>query len=218
VTTVCCLFVKGHVPYTAEYVERLSAMVRRWMDRPYRFVCLTDQPWLFSGDVETAVVQSYMGLKAWWTKLQMFNPERGWKGRVLYLDLDTLVVSSLAPVLDYNASFALAPHAGTFEGKDGLKVVKRFNSSVMVWDAGAADGLYEHWTPDVANRLWGDQDWIGERASNAATMPAEWFPRLSEIGQFGEVPVTAKVILAKKPKNHVAAQTWPWVNRVWRAA
>lgn len=215
-TTVACVFVRGHVPFSSEYVRRLASMVRRWMDRPYRFVCLTDktsaQP--FGAGVEAIRIPWTGEHFGWWAKLALFNPKSGLTGRVLYLDLDTLVVNSLAPILDYPARFALLPHAGRFEGKNGLRVVKRFNSSVMVFNAGEQAYIVERFTPDTPRELWGDQDWIGECCSNAATLPAAWCPRFSEILN-GPVPSDAKVVLMKTPKNVVAAGRYPWVREVW---
>lgn len=214
-TTVVCVWVRGHVPYPVEYVTRLEAMVARWMDRTYRFVCLTDRPHKLPKGVEPAIVTPPGGAWAWWTKVQLFNPDLPISGRVLYLDLDTLIVAPLAPILDYAAPFALVPHAGKFNGfGDGRQVVKRFNSSVMVWNAGEQTPLYRTWTPDVADRLHGDQDWIGEQAPGAAAMPIEWFPRLSELGG-SPPPSTAKVVLVKTPKNLEAARRWAWFRAAW---
>jgi hypothetical protein len=213
--TVACVWVRGHVPYSAEYVTRLAAMVRRWIDRPYRFVCLTDRPEALPG-VETIRIPSPSPLRGWWAKVRLFDPVIGLAGRVLYLDLDTLIVGPLGPIIDYPATVALAPPGGAFVGRDGLSVVYRYNSSVMVWNAGALEVLHREWTPAVADRLWGDQDWIGERYPSAALLPSAWLPRLSTVTgpPFGD----AKVILAKVPKNHVAAGRWPWVADIWRAA
>jgi alpha-N-acetylglucosamine transferase len=159
------------------------------------------------------------GVKGWWAKLQLFNRATGLEGRVVYLDLDTLIVGSLDAIIDWPAPFATVPDGGsTFRPIDGRQVVKRFNSSVMVFDAGAYQDLYLDWSLGVARRLWGDQDWLAERHPDAQTMPAAWFPRLSSIGSTGEIPADARVILAKVPKNAEAADRWPWVNAIWRAA
>jgi hypothetical protein len=90
----------------------------------------------------------------------------------------------------------------------------------MVWDGGTATELYTTWTPAAAKRLSGDQDWIGERLPSAATMPRDWFPRISEITKTGAlvIPESAKVVLAKVPKNHIAAERWPEVAPLWGAA
>jgi hypothetical protein len=212
-TTVVCVWVRGHVPFTAEYVTRLYGMVDRWIDRPFRFVCLTDRPEKLPSRISTVRIVPPRGCKAWWTKVQLFRPTTSIEGRVLYLDLDTLIVGPLAPILDYPAPFALAPHAGMFQGQDGLAVVKRFNSSVMVWNAGEQAALYDSWTPIVAKRLFGDQDFIGEQCPEAAAMPAAWFPRISAVQPpFGP---DAKVVLVKKPKNIEAAKRWPWFREAW---
>jgi hypothetical protein len=226
--TVACVWVRGHVPFGVEYVERLHAMARRAIGRPFRFVCLTDRPDALPAGVEPVVISHPKALKGWWAKVQLFNPER-FTGRVVYLDLDVILVGSLDDVIDYPSPFALAPHAGTFEGKDGLAVVKRFNSSVMVWDVAWPLQVFTRWTPAVAERLWGDQDWIGEVCPEAQTMPAAWFPRLSQClcppdprsddpPDWRGVPPGARVVLCKKPKNVEAARRYPAVAQLWRAA
>src|SRR5688572_26028777 len=104
--TVTCVYVRGEYPYTVEYVSRLRSMVARWIDRPFRFACLTDQPEAMPADVEPIPVAKLHGF-APWTKLELFNPVRQWSGRVLYLDLDTLIVAPLAPIVDAPAWFAI---------------------------------------------------------------------------------------------------------------
>lgn len=217
--TVACVWVKANVPYGAEYVTNLRAMVARHLTRPHRFVCLTDRPARIP-DVSTQSIAHDPSVFGWWAKLELFNPKR-FTGRVLYLDLDTLVVGSLDEVVDYPSRFALLPHGGTFSGVykgKARRIVPKFNSSVMVWDAGVNSALYTEWAPMMAEEFHGDQDFIGERMPDGAVMPAEWFPRLSEIGHLAAPPEAAKVVLCKKPKNTIAAEIYPWVNRAWRAA
>lgn len=219
--TVTCLFVKGEYPYTAEYVTRLYAMVRRWLDRPFRFCCLTDQPWLFTPPIETIPVTKLAGF-APWTKLELFNPVRAWSGRMLYLDLDTLIVAPLAPIVDTPGSFVITddpPKHHSHRTKDsyGRQIVRRFNSSVMVWEGGTHTGLYTDWRPGVAQRLSGDQDFLGEQLGDAVALPRAWFPRISEVVR-PPWPAEAKVILVKTPKNHIIAKEAPWFAPLWGAA
>jgi hypothetical protein len=211
--TVACVWVNGHLPYKVEYVTRLHAMCQRWIKRPFAFVCLTDTPKLVPSGVTAIEIPNPNPLKGWWSKIELFKPGR-FTGRVLYLDLDTLIVGPITDVIDYPAVFALAPHAGTFNGKGGLQVVKRFNSSVMVWDAGTQDALYTAWTPAIASVLWGDQDYIGRVVSDARAMPREWFPRLSELDGHAPDP-SARVVLVKKPKNEDAAKQFAWFREAW---
>jgi hypothetical protein len=219
-TTVTCVWVQGEYPYTVLYVERLRAMVERWIDRPFRFVCLTDRPWDMPAGVESIPVQKMPGF-APWTKLELFNPVRQWSGRMLYLDLDTLIVSSLQPILDIEAPFAITADPKNKKNRSydsfGRAIVRRFNSSVMVWDGGTFTDLYTDWTEKDGARLSGDQDWIGERRPGAVMMPREWFPRISEITDSGDmvVPVEANVVLVKVPKCVDAAGRWPAFREAW---
>jgi hypothetical protein len=218
--TVACVFVRGEYPYTPEYVTRLKAMVERWSDRPFEFVCLTDRPWMIS-DCRTITIPKFDDCFAYWNKVQLFHPERQWQGRVLYLDLDTLIVAPLQPILDVSASFAITedPHRFGMKTRDyyGRQIVRKFNSSLMLWDGGTHTHLCTDWTPDVAQRLSGDQDWIAEQCPEAFALPRSWFPRLSEVGQppFAD---DVKVILSKVPKNHIAAKEQPWFAPLWGRA
>lgn len=214
--TVACVWIKaGHVPFTAEYVVKLFSMVKRHAGRQIRFVCLTDSPAELPKGIETIPARLLPGCRAWWVKLRLFDPAIGLRGRVLYLDLDVAVVAPLAPVMDYPAGFALAPHAGDFK-PDGYRVIPRFNSSVMVFTGGEHSDLWRKFRPEIAEDLWGDQDWIAQQAQGAKAMPAEWFPRYSEIARLSGPPAGAKVVLVKKPKNHLAAQECAWLRRAWR--
>lgn len=215
--TVACVWVKANVPYGVEYVVNLRAMVAKHLARDHRFVCFTDRPAYLPTGMEAETIALPTGVPGWWAKVLLFNAKRTLRDRVLYLDLDTLVVSALDPIADYPAPFALIPDAGTFKPRTAHRVIKRFNSSVMVWSVGAVESLYDDFTGDVVDRLWGDQDWIGEHTPDAATMPLAWFPRLSELRDRQPGP-DAKVVLVKKPKTHIAADLYPWVKQAWRAA
>ena len=215
--TVACVWVQGHVPFTPLYVQQLRQMVASHLSRPFRFVCLTDQPQRrMPRGVEAIPARRPTKCRGWWAKVQLFTPGL-FKGRVVYLDLDTLVVDALDPIVEYPSSFALIPDAGNWKGLYGLRVVKRFNSSVMVWDAGVNTRLYEQWTPAVARELWGDQDWIGQQMPESDRMPLAWFPRVSELKEREPEP-PVKVVLVKHPKNHDAVGMYPWVRKAWGIA
>jgi hypothetical protein len=211
--TVVCVWVKGHVPFTAEYVIRLRSMCARALP-PHRFVCLTDRPNEIAG-VEYLLVKPYPGIFAWWNKVKLFDPEWNFTGRMVYFDLDVLLLDNVADIPTYPARFALIPDGAPDFHPPRLAVFKRFNSSVMVWNGGENTELFMDWTPAVANRLWGDQDWIGEQAPrDVVALPANWFPRLSVVHP--PWPASARVILCKKPKNAVAREIWPWFEEAWQ--
>jgi hypothetical protein len=222
--TVACVFVRGEYPYTLDYVVRLERMVRRHLARPFRFVCLTDRADVVrEAGIEALPITPMVVPHAFWHKVRLFDPSIGLTGRVLYLDLDSLIVAPLDPIVDAPGQFTCA--ADLFGAGDGppvrglhrgRRVVAKHQGSVIVWDAGAADDLWLDWTPDVAEAYVGCDDWISDREPYAPVMPLAWFPRISQVHP--PWPDEAKVVLVKKPKNHIAAQTWPWFEPLWGAA
>lgn len=236
--TVLCLWVRGHVDYSAEYVVRLATMVHRFAKGPIRFVCVTDQPARLPAEMDKIVMHPWVGPYAWWNKVRLFNPrlgfdstelpvgqtvERPLTGRIVYYDLDTLLLRGAHEIASYPAAFALAPHAGNFNPRSH-EVVQRFNSSVMAWNAGDQAHIFSGYGSHLPGRYWGDQDWIGTCCPDAAAMPTHWFPRLSEFGLEEHAfrtappmwPKDAHVILCKKPKNHEALARYPWFDQAWR--
>lgn len=223
--TFACVWVRGHIDFPKLYVERLRDMISRRVNRRHQIICLTDQPRRVPPGV--VAIQAYKlpsYCKAWWTKVQLFDPalhEVFPKARFVYMDLDVLLVNPIDDILDFKSDFALIPDAAPdFHGMSGLITVKRFNSSVMVFASGSATEIFTQFDPRVALRLWGDQDWIGELLPKADKMPVEWFPRMSAIEASlyfpPEWPKDAKIVLMKKPKNLKAQKTWPWFDEEWR--
>lgn len=224
---ICCVWVEGHVDYPINYVTRLQSMVARFAP-PHQFYCLTDRPGRLPRGVEpieTRRLRKSDGF-AWWKKLELFAAGELAHGRILYLDLDVLVVAPLAPIIEQEYNFALIEHEGNFRPSTGHRVVHQFNSSCMVWNGHERACLFEDWRPEVTKILWGDQDWIGQQMPWARAMPKEWFPRLSSILERAPItpsvkvekppiPRQAKVILCKKPKNSIAAASMPWFEKMW---
>lgn len=212
--TVACLWVRGHRKFGSEYVTKLHKMVERHLDLPFRMVCLTDRPEKVPPWIETFTVPTPGLYKAWWSKLKLFDPRMPFDQRVLYLDLDVLVTGSLREIVDYPASFAIIPDmAPEFKGKGRQKVIKAYNSSVMVWDHGSMADLWAGWKPGESVYLWSDQDYIAQHRPDEKTFPKEWFRRLS----YGPPPwpEETKVVLCIKPKNHIAKKRYPWFSELW---
>lgn len=194
---------------------------RALKSKPHRFVCLTDDVGRLRGtEIDTVRVPKCVGIPGWWSKIELFNPSTFKVGsRIISIDLDVLV-RSLSGIADIKSDkLSLVPPAGSFQGRDGLQVIKRYNSSVMAWTAcERLSKLYKMWTPAFAQRLWGDQDYIGQMLPYEDTMPLEWFPRISEMDCASGEPDwgNARVILCKKPKNHEALSLYPWFDGAWQ--
>ena len=115
----------GH--YTAEWVERLSAQCERYLP-PHDFVCLTDMP------VDCPTIALREGWPGWWSKLELWRDDI-LPGRVVYFDLDTLMVDKSAG--------ALFGYTGRFAALTDFLRADIFATGVMAWDGDQTAGLWE---------------------------------------------------------------------------
>ena len=129
VATVACVLRTGGI-YTSEWVERLHAGVMEHTSVPVRFVCLTDDEFEIDGVERVALVH---GWPTWWSKIELFRPNL-WGGTVLYLDLDTIVVADLAPVLAHPHKFTMV--------RDYYKP-RNLCSTAMAWNGSQQWGIWE---------------------------------------------------------------------------
>lgn len=124
--TVACVEVGNYCGRGAEYVLRLKRGVERHLALPHEFVCLTDNHVPVAAD-GILCQKAHPSLTGWWAKLALFDPRR-FSGRVLYLDLDTIVEGDLAPLFAIDTRFAML---------SDLYEDQRCASGVMLWEAGA---------------------------------------------------------------------------------
>jgi len=213
--TVACVLWQGDFrgrTYSPEWVHRLRAMVARNLPTPHEFVCLSNVP---IDGINVIPLQS--DLPGWWSKLELFRHDLG--KRVLYLDLDTLIVGDLSPLVEVDASFAAMPPSymlpgGNGRARGGEGVVDRCQTSCMVWDRGAVDYLWEEFERGAIKRFRGDQDYISATARKVEFLPRDCFIKLRHCPE--GPPPKARVILSMPWKCEEAARKFEWVRAIWR--
>ncbi len=110
--TVNVLTLKWGDAYSAEYVNRIYRGVKRNLKRPFRFVCVTDDPKGLCEGVEPVAFPAkpgWMNLNArycaWpniYVKLLIFEPGfANLVGPTLFLDIDQIIVGDLDRFFDY---------------------------------------------------------------------------------------------------------------------
>lgn len=130
--TVTCVFWGDK--FSKDYVYNLKSSVERNTTIPHRFVCLSDQ--ILNG-IETIILRP--GLTGWWNKMQMFDGRI--EGRVVYLDLDTVIVGNIDWLLQYEGEFAGIEDLGSVnEHQPHLK--GKLQSAVLAWDSKEADWIW----------------------------------------------------------------------------
>lgn len=95
--TVACVF--SGDKFSTDYVYNLKSAVERNTTVEHKFVCLTDKP---LPRIDTIPLKP--GFTGWWNKMQLFDGRL--MGRIVYLDLDTLIVDNIDWLLNYDGVFA----------------------------------------------------------------------------------------------------------------
>ena len=153
---VVCL--KWGEKYSAQYVNRLYAMVSRFLKQPFTFHCLTESPEGLNPDIQVLDLPD-LGLQGWWYKLLFFK--KGFlpfssDDLVLYLDLDVVILDDLNKVLEkIKDSNLLCISADKSPG--------RMNSSVMLFKPDKLDFVWSSFWEQrefITMKFHGDQDWI----------------------------------------------------------
>ncbi len=167
--------VKWGNKYVSEYVNVLKRMVARHTTVPYQFNCLTDDPNGIDPDVNIISLPKEPGIVTWWSKLWMFSPDMPLKGNILFFDLDVVIFDNIDQLFTYNTGkFNIIRDFNRCRIPDW----KQSNSSVMRWETGTMDYLWNDFRADVnkiMGRNHGDQDWIMKSAKEDINWwPDEW--------------------------------------------
>lgn len=159
----CACVIHGD-QYSWQYVENLYHMLQNNLTRPVRMHVFTEPDRSVPDWAVHHALELWPGIdgrkKAWWYKLQLFDPGHGIP-RVLYFDLDVVIVRNIDWILD------LEPR-GFWAIRDFLYMWRPswtgLNSSMMYWDTAQHSYLWHKFKQqslaDITSRYSGDQNWI----------------------------------------------------------
>lgn len=198
---VCVLRSGGD--YLPEHVYRLQEGVARFLPGA-EFVCLSD---LALDCDRIALMQGWPG---WWSKMELFAPRVG--GDLLYLDLDTVLVGDLAPLVE-----AAAAQRSPVLMRDVYRP-KGLQSSIMWIPDEAKDQVWGEFSN--APRMWMD---VERKGGDQAFLERFWITKARRWQDIipgavvswkvdcrrGAVPAGASVVAFHgKPR--------PWATPLWR--
>ncbi len=147
-------------------MNRKLRHVRQLMAVPYLLSRNRDARELIQDDVRRSLMP--IDLRGWWNKLYLFKPGT-LEGRVLYMDLDTVIIGDLDPLAEYDGRFAilcdlLRPHY--------------YGSGVMMWDAAQNGDVWERYVrAGCPNLRRGDQAWM-QRVRPDADVLQDLYPSM----------------------------------------
>lgn len=202
--------------YSPEYVYRLKKGVEKHLFRAHRFVCLTDRPNELE-DVETMQVPP--GLTGWWGKMALFHPSWREGEKVLYFDLDTVIVGDLAPLAFLQAPFGICENFTRLAGNTQWPC--RFGSCVMMLGLGFGGDIWEAFRKrqhELMLNRFGDQKVIEQLCKELVhepvllqrVLPAGYFVSYRDLPRHPDKPPTgaAVVIFAGHHKPHNTSIAW----------
>lgn len=209
--TVVCVNAGNYCGRGKQYVETLHDMVNRNLSdkQIYNFVCFTDDPEPYEDSIEKRPLHGQ--LEGWWNKLYLFKKGHFHKDDlILYLDLDTCVVSGLDSIIKYEGDFAILRDVYRPEG---------LQSSVMLWRGDYSCIWTEFEKENFPLIEGGDQAWI-ERMNLKPVILQQQFPHqfvsYKERAQF-QIPKDAKVVFFHgHPRPHECLENW--VPKIWKIA
>jgi len=216
--TFCCVQAGNYCGRGAEYVNILYDMIVRAMPPGvvFRLVCLTDDPAGLHKDIETIALPPE--IRGWYGKLYMFKPDLFADGeRVIYFDLDTLIVGKLDDLVAYEGQFATL---------EDFYYPNRVGPAVIAWEAGfKASRIWSRWvTEGRPENPLGDLWWLNEldggdfakRADKLQTLFPGAFASFKRDCDPYPPKGTKVVCFHGLPRPHEAAETDEWVAMAWR--
>lgn len=126
---VYTVYVKSET-YTSEWVYRIKRSLEKNSTIPFRFICMTNEN---LPGIETVKLNHPQG---WWAKMELCRPDI--KGRVHYLDLDTLITGNVDFFLREEESLLFKDWLWEDQKESALFVLNEDERSI-VWDFWSKD-------------------------------------------------------------------------------
>ena len=211
--TVVC--VKAGMKFGPEYVNRLHLAVKRYLTQPHRFACLTENASGIDAEIQILPLE-HPDLVGWWHKLTLFKPPAGLEdSRLLFLDLDKVIIGNIDFLAEYDGPFAIL--------RDFYRP-KGYGSAIMSIAPGFGRHIWERFSSDP--RHWmaaysGDQEFI-ESCGVIADLWQDLYPK--KIVSYkahcqvmsDEIPGGASIVCFHgEPRPHEAAARTLWVKTFW---
>lgn len=165
--------------YPWMYIENLHSMIRRHLPVSFRFHVFTEPDRPVPAPMIKQPIHTWSGVQgnrsAWWYKMQLFDPARG-LGRVLYLDLDTVIVNDLSWLGSLDPAYFWTIRDFKYLWRPDWQGI---NSSLMLFDASRFAYVWQNLQSttiqQVRQQFRGDQDYLTHIIPKAQTkfIPAD---------------------------------------------
>lgn len=222
-THVICL--KHGTLYSAEYVNKLYNSVKRNTTHKFEFTCFTED----TTDVMEHITcrpLPYTELHGWWHKLYFFCPELGITDRILYLDLDTVIVKNIDEFFEYNGDFAIL--RDFFRTRNNPNCLE-YGSAIMSWQPNWGTFIWDHFRSNSAQNMQtggGDQKYLMSIVSHEKVTYWQDYLKRSRVVSYKahvrdeppteEVPDNASIICFHGAPRPHEVRDLHWMKQHWK--
>jgi hypothetical protein len=209
--------------YGPEYVNRLLGMLKRQTSRPFRLVCITDDPAGISKEVDIKPMPPFNLPEnfRWHPFRRMFifrEKLYDLEGDVLHLDLDLVVTGRIDDFFDYEPDCTFCVAENWTQINQGIG-----NMSVFRFRIGAHPYIYDQFIADPQKQRdlnRNSQTYVSRNIREMKYFPSDWclsfkhsiLPRWPlNLFMTPKLPPTAKIVaFTGKPDIHDAIEgNWP---------
>lgn len=211
--TVACVQVGTKYPF--DHVIKLKNMVSRHLKIPHQFVCLTDRPQTHDGI--QCIDISASGLKGWWAKMNLFDRRLMPPGRIIYFDLDTVIIDDIWVLATWPGKFGICGNFTRAAGHPSYPC--KYGSCIMSLSPDFGQPIWDQYIRFGTKRNcpYGDQEAIERIYPNASILQEAMAPGFF-LG-YRDIKATkphgvAVVVFAgnNKPGNYKQ----PWIQEAWQ--
>jgi hypothetical protein len=168
--------------FTVKDVKRLYQSVSKHIDRDWEFYILTNDMLAKTPGTKIPLLHGDKW-PGWWSKVELHRPDLP-EGRTLYLDLDSHVIRSLQPILDFEGDLVMFPSCSKGRKRKDAGWVHRYQAATMLFTPGKMVDIYDRFKEDDENLMQiyrSEQDIMGDWIPNQPTFPSEWLMKLGKL-------------------------------------
>ena len=158
--------------YSPDWVGKLARSVKRHLQVPHRFACLSDV------EVPCERIEMQENWPGWWSKIELFRPGVI-EGPTLYIDLDNVIVGDITILSNLPYEFAMTRN---------LNHPGNASSTVMWWKERADSRIYDTFKEQSADIMreyafhgdthMGDQGFIWDMMDRKVPFLSDFAPGL----------------------------------------
>jgi len=173
--TIICVLKSGGA-YTTEHVVRLFERVKQNTTLDYNFCCLTDIGHEFENRYldfsQINIIPLFFDYKGWWSKIELFDSNCIPGKRIVYFDLDTLIVKNIDALLLREESFIGLRAFNPTQGKRKDYIA----SGILSWiNDGRFDYILQEFIYNHHTKIFrGDQDYITNQLNKHQIRYSKW--------------------------------------------